>query len=215
VYELKNGKSAKSVERRGAGRTIGDLCEHYLRTAGNYDAEKDKYSGGLHETAQHKRYVAWWTDQLGHMSLADIDQFDIKDALRTYLSEPRTHYCRKTKAAVPHNRKRKASSRNRLHAALRRAYNFAKREGWVTAEVLMPAHQVSMPKEGNERKRGLDVEQVKALLQACKDSHWNRMHLFISGLATTGARKNEWPQMEWRRCNISGQYALCPAHQKR
>lgn len=147
---------------RAAGVTFAALAKLYLEAPTNSDA-----LSGANQPLQHQNDVRWWTERLGRLPLASVDQEHVRAALQQYLDSPAHRWDRRTQRAAPTTRKPKPSSRNRKLAAVRRVFRFAMQKNMLSAN---PAALVDALRENNALARGLSHEQQKALLRACRHS---------------------------------------------
>jgi len=65
-----------------------------------------------------------------------------------------------------------------------------------------PTLQVKIKAEKNQIERFLSDEERGRLLEACKQSSWDKMHLLIMLAITTGMRKSELSGLRWNDINF-------------
>lgn len=67
---------------------------------------------------------------------------------------------------------------------------------------------VSSFSENPPKNRFLSPEEQKKLLEAARNSHWNRLYLLILMALTTGARRGELLGLTWQDINLSSKVAM-------
>jgi integrase len=185
LYRLRNPQS-EHIAQRGLALTFGQMVDAYLAD--------DEVEGCKNLTMQAQQDALWWRDHFPETALTNLVKDDIRQALKAYLAGGR-----------------KPSSRNRKLASVRRVLRYCVARDWMSCGPRDTiAHQITNLPENNERKRGITQDEVGQLLAVCRDCEWDRMYLFILGLATTGARKMEWLAMEWDRVNLDAGTAYIP-----
>ena len=170
----------------GASMTLSQLIDEYV----NWQTNKDK-------NISFK--ASFWSDALGTVKLMDIDGAMIRDALDAYASG---------KALRGHGTGVKATGRprapatvNRMRAFLSSVFGYAiKHKGYVTDN---PVRLTPTRTEHNKRERYLTEHERLALLDACKQSAWPKLHLLVTLALTTGARQGEllalhWSDIDWK-----------------
>ena len=142
-----------------------------------------------------KPHVAYWKDEIGNLSLADVTP--------ALLSE---HKGKLLHTKTKRGDQRSAATVNRYMALLSHALSIATKEWqWLTDN---PAANVSSMKENNERVRFLseDEEQddgtvIKGertlLLEACRASDNKALYPAVVLALSTGARRMETMGLEW------------------
>lgn len=202
MYRLQNPRNP-DVTDRAKTRAFSAVVDEYLRD--------DEPGGGAALSRAQQSQATWWRNHFGETPLTDIAKDDLKQALRQYVDGKCTRYCARTGQMVEHSRPRRPASRNRMLAAIRRIYNYCVERDWLSCPPKATiAHQIRNLPEDNQRKRGLTQAQVTALLQEARTSDWDRLYLFLLGLATTGARKMEWLGMTWDRIDFEARTAFIP-----
>ncbi len=88
---------------------------------------------------------------------------------------------------------------NRYKAALSALYRFLLHEYDIEYN---PTKGIPQFKENNARTRFLSDFELPALLNACKQSSWERLYLLVLLAVTTGARRSELITLTWDRINL-------------
>lgn len=137
-------------------------------------------------------HVRWWREQLGSVRLRDLSKQQIRDKLRLYKSGKVRRYDgvqangkAKTTAV---NKVRSPASVNRLRGALDAILKYGRQEYDYTRN---PTKDIPKEREDNLRKRYLSETECAALLQACRESSWNKLWLLVAMALTSGARQGE------------------------
>lgn len=137
--------------------------------------------------------VKWWKDQLGPMKLIEIRARHVRDALDGYATGKAKRGNGPRKSATT-TRPRKPATVNRHRAGLSAIFKYARSKGYI---VTNPVSAVASLPENNKRVRWLSDEERTALLEACKASEWDRLHLLVLMALTTGARLGELLWLHW------------------
>ena len=143
------------------------------------------YLGQWSGRDHHRRtQVDWWNARLGSRLIADIRA----DEIRLNLSEYAQGQDR------PGQKPRAPASVNRMRAALSAMFRFAIHQGIAVSN---PVRRIPSLTEHNLRDRYLSKEEREALLKACRQSQWDRLHLLVLLAMMTGARKGELKSLRW------------------
>jgi len=86
------------------------------------------------------------------------------------------------------------ATKNRYKAAISVVFTYAQRHFNL---VNNPVKNIPSYKENNARTRYLSNEEKTSLLEACRNSHWNKLYLIVLMAITTGARKGELERLKW------------------
>jgi integrase len=173
---------------RDAGVTLAQLIDLYMAD----------YSGRDDTRAQR---LAWWSGQLGAVTLADISDDHVAAALDHLAANPPRYFAGKDADGRPIFRAKRtrlaAATVNRYSAALASVLTWAVRrriapKGWVH-----PCRAVQRRPEQNEKTRFLTRDERERLLAACRASKWPRLYLLVLLALTTGARKGELLGLTW------------------
>jgi len=169
----------------GARIKLSSLCADYL----------EQYSG-KDQSVTFK--VNFWSDKLGSKYLIDITRRDIKAALKSYQdgcairAKGRGYIKKEVKVGL--GRKRSPASRNRMLACISALMNYARDRDDID---ISPAKDIRSIPENNKRIRYLSDSERTALLSACKNSQWEKMHCLVALALMTGARKSELLGLNW------------------
>ncbi len=125
---------------------------------------------------EERRKLNYWVDQLGKKELIYITKKDISNALNIL---PK-HLANATI--------------NRYKAAVSVVFSYACREFDLVDN---PVRNIRSLPENNTRVRFLSEVERKRLLEACKQSQWQKLYLLVLLAITTGARKGELMNLRW------------------
>ena len=143
--------------------------------------------------------LKWWKNRLGKYYL-----YSITPALLTEVKEQL-----ETEPAIKPTKNRKTrtgATVNRYLNTLSIVLNFASNEwGWLNEN---PMHKVRKNKEKAENDRYLTLEEINALLSACKNikmengNYNEQTFLFVLIALTTGARFSEIKKLTWATVDL-------------
>lgn len=168
--------------------TLNELIERYtpMALANKSDAAK---------TIQQ---LAWWGEQIGHITLDKLEPAliaDHRDKLKTAPIEGRKDGAVRTGPTI-----------NRYMAALSAACAYGVKElQWLESN---PVHRVTKFKESKGREVFLDQDQAAQVLTACKATGRNDFYLFMLLLLSTGARCGEIETLRWAQVNLDRKLIL-------
>jgi integrase len=188
---IREGRHFGTVEAKR--HTLADLIDRYTRDV--LPTKKDKTQG------PQVQQLAWWKDQIGARTLADVTPALIAECRDALAREPIPSPAKDPSAAGP-ERTRSPSTVNRYLAALSHCFTVAVKEwGWIEFNPLL---KVTKPKEPRGRVRFLDDAERTRLLTACKASKSPDLYPAVILALSTGARAQEllglrWPQVDLAR----------------
>lgn len=123
--------------------------------------------------------VNYWASVFGDKVLTDIDIFDVREHIDLMLKDQRaTTVCRKK-------------------AVLSSIFKYALSQGYIDDNFI---GNVKVENDAKTRDRILTDLERNAFLDACQQSHWNKLKLLVLMAITSGARKSELLQLRW--CNV-------------
>lgn len=128
--------------------------------------------------------LAWWADELGEYSVANVTPATVAQARDKLLS-----------GKTPRGTQRSPATVVRYMALLSHVFAIAIKE-WNWAD-LNPVLQVSKPKEPPGRIRFLNQDEIQRLLDACKASSNAALFPIVVIALTTGMRQGEILQLTW------------------
>jgi integrase len=195
LREVTKTFTRKSDARAWAKRVEADI--ETLRAHGNQnvrrltlteliDAYLDAYAG---RDPKLPGRLHWWRESIGHMRLIDIDTEIVREQLR----------------ALEHGKKRKPATINRYRAAISAVFK------WGIAEKGLPVNPVrgiDQRTENNNIVRYLNDDERQRLLEACKESSWDRLYLLVLMAISTGGRKSELLSLRWENVDFERRTAL-------
>lgn len=170
---MREGRHFRTSEAKR--RTVGELIDRYLRDILPTKASSRK---------QQAQY-AWWKEQLGALTLADLTPALIAD-----------YRDRLAQGVTPSGKKATPATQVRYLAALSHALTVAVREwGWLEDN---PMRKVRRPTEPRGRVRFLSDAERKALLTACRESENRLLYPVVVLALATGARQGEILGLRWQ-----------------
>jgi integrase len=183
LEKLENGgRNAIDVEKL----TFNDLCDyyerHYAKPAKFIDNRKVE---GLRDVYRVKGFIKNFRHYFGKMKLQKITYGDIL-SYRNERLKTNTHY----------KKPRTIATMNRELAYLRRIFNIATRQGWISKNPLTCGESLIDVSAERRRERILTIEEEKRLLDVCigRRKHLKTLLIF---LLSTGARIGETLKLSW------------------
>src|SRR5262245_54295986 len=170
----------------GTNHTLDDVIEYFLKKE-----LKQRYKS-VEQQEKVATQIEWWREQLGgKRKLSDITKTNIADA-KLGLALGKTS---------PSRRPLSGSTLNRYHNTIAVLWETAQRKlAWVNHN---PVGEVLRDDENEKRKRWLDADEQKALLEAALEGRdGEHCHLWILAALTTGARRGELEKVAWRNVNF-------------
>lgn len=154
-------------------------------------------------------HVAWWREQLGAVRVRDLSKQQIRALLREYKAGKVRRYDgahangkAKTKEV---NKARSPASVNRLRAALVAILKYGRQEYDFAGN---PTKDIPKEREDNQRTRSLTETECEALLQACRESSWNKLWLLVAMALSSGARQGELLGLRYQDLDLSRHRAV-------
>lgn len=170
---------------RAAGKTVDDLIDDY----GSQYAGKD---------GDRKRHLTYWRQRIGNVKITEVTPDLMLDERDLLLDEPGKR-CGK-------QRQRAGSTVNRYMSAISAVFKFAEDK-----RILPPKSNpcVGLPrgKEVSRFGRALSDTEREALLEASRQSEWDRLYLAVL-MGLTGPRKGELLSLRWDDLDFSKNTAL-------
>ena len=163
--------------------TIADLVDRYI------DEDLKRLSES--DWRVRRQQLNWWKDNIGKLTLNRVTP--------ALLAEYRNKL--KTK---PNDKKiiRSGSTVNRYMAALSAVFGIATTEWqWMPNN---PFSRVRREKEPKGRIRFLSPDERTALLETCRESQSNSLHLVVVLALSTGMRQGEIMPLKWEQIDFKG-----------
>ncbi|WP_295586878.1 site-specific integrase [uncultured Lamprocystis sp.] len=188
---IREGRHFGTVEAKR--HTLADLIDRYTRDV--LPTKKAKTQG------PQATQLAWWKDQIGARTLADVTPALIAEYRDTLSREPVPSMAKDQAKAGP-ERTRSPATVNRYLAALSHCFTVAVKEwGWIEFNPLL---KVTKPKEPRGRVRFLSDDERERFLTACRGSSNKDLYPAVILALSTGARQQEimslrWPQVDLAR----------------
>ena len=174
---IREGRHFKTTEAKR--HTLVELIDRYTR-----DVLPGKRDG-----AHQARQLAWWKEQLGALTLADVTPALLAKYRDKLASEITVRHQQRNPATV-----------NRYLAALSHAFTIAVKDWqWLDDN---PLRKVSKPRETRGRVRFLSDDERERLLQACRESSNPDLYLAVVLFLSTGARQQEILSLRWQQVDL-------------
>lgn len=178
------GESAIVSERM----TFADLADYYeanyVKPAKFVDGRKVE---GLRDIKHVKSFVELFRAYFGKKKLRDITYGDVMVFRALRLDTP-------TQRKKP----RTITTVNRELSSLRRIFNIALRQGWITKNPFNLGDPLIDTSAERKRERILTFEEEARILAACEKTKRCHLKPLIITLLDTGARKGETLKLVWR-----------------
>jgi len=153
-------------------RTLTELLDVYEKRV----LPSKKANTAFNQKAQ----LAWWRDELGSLSLANVTPAKINDCMNKLTDTGHA-----------------SSTVNRYLAVLSHAFTYAVKDlGWMNDS---PMRKVTKPKEPRGRVRFLSPDERTRLLDACKASSNALLYPAALLAVSTGMRRSEQFSLTWRQ----------------
>jgi integrase len=168
--------------------TFNDLAEYYnLHYVKEPQYLNDRKISGLRDWKRRGNMVKVFCKYFGTRKVREITYGD----LLAYRTE-------RLKTPKPNNKQRSITTMNRELACLRRIFNIAVRQDWISKNPFNRGESLIDVSAERQREKILTFEEERLLLSAC--DHPKRKHLrpFLISLLDTGARKGETLKLKWK-----------------
>mgnify|MGYP006103736017 FL=1 len=143
-----------------------------------------KYKNTRPQEQEHK--LQYWSDTIGYIQITDITKTDIANSLTT----------------LPEGLSNATISRYRAAISVVFSYAYQQHDLITNPVALIP----SLP-ENNQRTRYLSDTERKRLLDACRNSKWNKLYLIVLMAITTVSHKGELLKLKWNDIDFERQTA--------
>lgn len=185
----KNG--LKSLE--SAKLTFNDLAEYYkLHYVKEPEYLNDRKVSGLRDWKRRTNMVGIFSKYFGQRKVKEITYDDLLTFRAKRLSTPK-----------PNGKQRSITTMNRELACLRRIFNIAVRQDWISKNPFNRGESLIDVSAEKQREKILTFDEELRLLSACE--HPQRKHLrpLIIALLDTGARKSEMLKLQWKDTDLN------------
>lgn len=180
---LLDGKSIPDNKARK--HTLSDLIERYI------NLHLSQFPRRLKDQTPH---LNWWNENYGNKALIEITPSLLAEAKQMLL-----------KGVTIHKKQRSNSTVNRYFSTLSRAFTLAFQEWqWIHEN---PFKRVSKLKESNGRTRFLSREELKVLLECCRQSKNPHLYGMVLIAASMGLRFGEIANLCWKHIDFNRRLA--------
>lgn len=158
------------------------LGHHAARTLTFSDATKqylEQYTG---KDPRMVSRLTWWCSHIGDIKIDKIDRHTIKNALLTLTQQGKS-----------------PATFNRYKSSASAVFSYLMDEHDL---LINPARQVRQLAESKPVDRYLSKDEFSRLIEASKESDWNKLHLLILMAVTTGARRSELISLQWHNIDL-------------
>lgn len=168
--------------------TFNDLADfyekNYLKPAEFVDGRK---VAGLRDWKHVRAFVGIFKEHFGKQRLREIGYSDV-----------RLFRDKRLRTTTQFKKQRSLTTVNRELACLRRLFNIAVRESWLTKNPFNCGDTLISAADERKRERILTPDEESRLFEACE--HPRRKHLkpLLTCLLDTGARFSEMTHLRWR-----------------
>lgn len=172
-----DGSDAIALSRRTFDELADFYSAHYCKPAEYLDGKK---IAGLRDVDRSKSCIVRFRVFFRPRRLRDITYRDLRNYYTARLKD-QTHY----------NRPPTIATLNRELGILRRIFNIALRDGWITKSPFNAGESLISPASERRRERILTLEEEQRLLNACAISSLKELRSLVVCLLDTGARLSE------------------------
>jgi integrase len=169
----------------GSRITLAELIDDYAR----------EYRGNDISALQRLDY---WKTRLGDWRVGSITRQLVSEELKRLRKEPALQPLRKHESK-PTSRIRSQPTVNRYLSALSKVLGNAVKDGLIETN---PCRGISREGERSRFGRALSDEERARLLEQCKVSQWERLHLLVTLALSTGARCGELFSLTWNDIDV-------------
>jgi integrase len=156
------------------------------------------YAGKDQSRGQRMR---WWQTRIGHLRLDEVEDDNIFFAIEELAQQKGRYFtgldADGNKIFKAKNKPLSPATLNRYVANIGSLFTWTIKQriapkGWVH-----PCRGIERKPENNERVRFLSQDELARLMQATKESPWEKLYLLVLLGLTTGARKGELIRLKW------------------
>jgi integrase len=173
------------------------------------DAYMASYAG--RDTSRLQR-MSWWQINIGHITLAEIDEDHIFYAIEELQARKPRYYAGKdadgNSIYKPKNKPYSPATINRYVAAAAALFTWCIKKRLTPKSWVNPCKGIEKIPEHNEIVRFLSDEERIYLLNACKQSKWSKLYLLVILGITSGARKGELLKLQWKDIDFDRHEAI-------
>ena len=145
--------------------------------------------------------MLWWREQIGHLTLTEIDSDHIYFALNDLASKPARYWAGTDADGKPIFKSKgkpyAQATINRYAATISALFTWCVHKRLTPKQWEHPCRGIERRPENNEVVRFLSKEERERLLEAAQKSKWPKLYLLVLLGLTTGARRGELMNLRW------------------
>ncbi len=146
----------------------------------------EHWSGKDYDNQMYR--VNYWCSLFGNKIITDIDIFDIRDQVDLMIEEGQ-----------------RPTTIIRKKAVLSSIFKYALSRGYIDKNVVV---DVKISNDAKQRNRVLTDNERAALLDSCRQSHWDKLYLLVLMALVSGARRSELLGLHWNDIDFKSNVAL-------
>lgn len=135
--------------------------------------------------------LKWWSDNYGSIYVNEFSEDIVRDGINKLL------------ISGPGGDALAPQTTNRFKANLSSVFEYGKEKYHLK---LNPCRGVRSKPEGKGRQRFLTIEQEELLLEAARNSAWDKLYVLVLMTATTGARRSEILNLTYKQVFANEDY---------
>lgn len=174
-------EAVQALGSKGGRMTFKQLADEYM-------------SQWLGKDLNQVNRVQYWVNDIGLYRLPDITGDLIRQRLKLFEQGGCIRGNGGLGNSLTMNRTRKPGTVNRHRTALSGIFRYAVQRGYLTVN---PVSKTTCLKDDAKIVRFLSYSERNSLLEACRQSEWNKLYLLVLMAMTTGMRKGELLKLRW------------------
>jgi integrase len=187
-----------TLPKRDGNVSISSLIDSYMLS----------YCGKDQSRSQRMR---WWQNKIGHLSLNEVEDDNIFFAMEELAKQNGRYFAGLdvdgNKIFKSKGKKLSPATLNRYVANIGALFTWAIKQRIAPKGFIHPCRGIARKAENNERIRFLSASEMPRLLDATKQSSWEKLYLLVLLGLTTGARKGELLKLCWSNIDVDKKVA--------
>ncbi|MEZ9122408.1 tyrosine-type recombinase/integrase [Vibrio cyclitrophicus] len=179
----KTFQTKKEAEKFSATITLDDDLAlglaNYTNKTMTFDQAVEEFKNHYHkkDLSMFQR-LAFWSERVGTLPIGRINRVHVKDGMKALTGAGKAN-----------------STTNRYKSAISSLFEFVKSEYDTNHN---PARQVKQLTEPRPVDRYATEEEIQSLMNAARESQWDRLYLLVLMAVSTGARRGELLGLTWQ-----------------